>query len=69
MDSIRRLRMQRGLTIQKLAEMSGLSVATIWLIENGRISPTLRTLRKIAAALGVSVEAIVYGEGFSGGVS
>ncbi len=56
---LRKLRERRGLTMQKLAEMSGLSVATIWMIENGKLSPTLRTMRKIAAALNMSVEQLL----------
>lgn len=47
------LRRQRGLSLDKLAEMSGVSKAMIGQIERGDSNPTVNTLWKIAAALHV----------------
>lgn len=54
---VRQLRMARGLSIRALAEASGLSVNTLSLIENGKISPSVSTLQRAAAALGVPITA------------
>ena len=40
---VRQLRMDRGYSIRGLAEASGLSVNTLSLIENGKISPSVST--------------------------
>lgn len=52
---IRWLREQRKLSQQALANASGLSRNTLSLLERGQTSPTLTTLRKIAAALQVDI--------------
>ena len=52
-------RKQRGLTREKLAEMSDISVQFLADIEKGRKNMTVTTLRKIAAALVVSTDYIV----------
>lgn len=54
---VRELRTERGLSIRALAEASGLAVNTLSLIENGKISPSVSTLHRIAAALGVIITA------------
>ncbi len=48
---LRELRTERQLTIRSLAEMSGLNVNTLSLIENGKTSPSVSTLQQIAQAL------------------
>ena len=48
---LRKLRAERGLSIRALAELSGLNVNTISLIENGKTSPSISTLQQIANAL------------------
>jgi transcriptional regulator with XRE-family HTH domain len=50
------LRTARGLSIRKLAEEAGVSTETVYSLEHGRRQPTLRTLGKIARALGVEVK-------------
>jgi len=52
---IRELRERRGLSLRTLAELSGLSVNAVSLIERGQSSPTVSTLHRLAAALGVRV--------------
>lgn len=51
------LRAERGLSIRALAELSGLAVNTLSLIENGKSSPSVSTLQQIAGALGISIRA------------
>jgi transcriptional regulator with XRE-family HTH domain len=50
------LRTGRGLSIRKLAEEAGVSTETVYSLEHGRRQPTLRTLGKIARALGVEAK-------------
>jgi len=52
---LRMLRAGAGLSIRALAEMSGLNVNTLSLIENGKSSPSVSTLQQLAAALGVPI--------------
>ena len=51
--NIRRYRMAEGLTLKQLAERSGVSIATISKIENGKISGGFETIYKIARGLAV----------------
>lgn len=52
---VRLLRRACGLTQEKLAVYSGLSVYTIRRIESGRSNPTTETLQAIAAVLDTTV--------------
>ena len=52
---LRMLRAGAGLSIRALAEMSGLNVNTLSLIENGKTSPSVSTVQQLAGALGVPV--------------
>jgi transcriptional regulator with XRE-family HTH domain len=56
---IRDLRFRRGLTVQQLADLSGLSKGFISQVENQRTSPSLATLRDLARALDTSVAYLV----------
>jgi transcriptional regulator with XRE-family HTH domain len=56
---IRDLRFRRGLTVQQLADASGLSKGFISQVENDRTSPSLATLRDLARALDTSVAYLV----------
>ena len=51
--NIRRIRKERGLTQEELAELCDTSVSYIGLLEIGRNVPKLSTIEKIADALGV----------------
>ncbi|HEX5035990.1 MAG TPA: helix-turn-helix transcriptional regulator [bacterium] len=53
--NLRRLRRQRGLSLDRLAEVSGVSRAMISHVELGQSAPTIVTLDKIAKGLGVSI--------------
>ena len=48
---VRRLRQQKGLSLQQLAERSGVSAAAIHKVERNGMVPTITTLIKLAAAL------------------
>ena len=52
---IRKLRQNKGLTIQDLSEKTGLSKGLISQIENEQVSPPISTLMKIANALKVEL--------------
>jgi transcriptional regulator with XRE-family HTH domain len=51
--------MLRGLTVRELAEEAGVTHSTIVALEQGHRGAQGSTLRKLAAALGVSTEALV----------
>ena len=56
-NRIRALRERRNLSQQALAEASGLSRNTLSLLERGQTSPTVSTLKRLATALGVNINA------------
>jgi transcriptional regulator with XRE-family HTH domain len=55
---LRGLRAERGLTLEGLAERSGVSRSMISLIERGESSPTANVLDRLAAGLGVTLAAL-----------
>ena len=57
--NLRRLRIQRGLSLDRLAKISGVSRAMISHVELGQSAPTIVTLDKIAKGLGVSIMAFL----------
>ncbi len=59
---IRDLRLRRGLTVQQLAEATGLSKGFVSQVENGRTSPSLATLQDFAKSLETSVAYLVVEE-------
>jgi transcriptional regulator with XRE-family HTH domain len=56
---VRRVRQQRGLSQEGLGFKSGLHRNYVGLIERGKRVPTLRTVERIAAGLGVSAADLV----------
>jgi transcriptional regulator with XRE-family HTH domain len=54
-EEIRRLRVQQGITVNRLAETVGLSPSAVSQIERGVVDPSLRSLRSIAEALDTPV--------------
>jgi transcriptional regulator with XRE-family HTH domain len=54
-DRLRAIRAEFGLSIRALAEMSGLNVNTLSLIENGKTSPSVGTLQQLAQSLQVPI--------------
>jgi transcriptional regulator with XRE-family HTH domain len=59
---LRRLRNLRRISIRSLAEKSGLSANTLSMIENGKTSPSVSTLYKLAEALDLPVTAFFGAE-------
>lgn len=55
---VRALREQRALSLEALAERSGVSRSNISLIERGHSSPTATVLDRLAAALGATVASL-----------
>jgi predicted transcriptional regulator len=53
---LRALRERKGLSQRQLAELVGTTQSAIARLEGGRISPSLPTLDRIAAALGAEVK-------------
>ncbi|MDH4442804.1 MAG: XRE family transcriptional regulator [Rhizobium sp.] len=62
-ERIRALRMRRGLTLEHLAEASGVSRAMISRIERAEASPTAALLARLCSALGVSLSVFFADEG------
>lgn len=54
-ESIRNARKAQNLTQAQLAQAAGIAVNSVRLYEAGKLSPKIETLKKIAAALNVSV--------------
>jgi transcriptional regulator with XRE-family HTH domain len=52
---LREIRTLRGLSMRSLAEMSGLNINTLSLIENGHTSPSVSTLQQLAQSLQVNI--------------
>jgi DNA-binding XRE family transcriptional regulator/mannose-6-phosphate isomerase-like protein (cupin superfamily) len=57
--SLKRLRLERGLTVTALAREGDVSPAMISRIETGQVSPSLVTLSSLAEALNVQVMALL----------
>lgn len=57
--NLRRLRTRRGLSLERLAQLSGVSRAMLGQIELGQSAPTINVLWKIARALEVTFSALI----------
>jgi transcriptional regulator with XRE-family HTH domain len=64
---VRRLRLAAGMSLRALGARTGFSASFISQVENGQVSPSIRSMEKIAEALGVSLGAffvtLAEGEG------
>jgi transcriptional regulator with XRE-family HTH domain len=56
---VRKLRVRQGWTLQRLADACGVTRSLLSKIENGRAAPSVATLTRLAAALGVPVSALL----------
>ena len=54
--ALRAMRERRGLRQNELAELAGLAPSQVSELENGRRAPSLRTLRRVCAALGATID-------------
>jgi transcriptional regulator with XRE-family HTH domain len=62
-DKIRKLRQEKRLTLQELADLTGLSKPLLSQIENDQVTPPLATLLKIAKGLRVGIHFFFEDEG------
>jgi transcriptional regulator with XRE-family HTH domain len=60
-DSLKDLRQSRRLSLQQVADMTGVSKSMLSKIELGRASPTATILGKIAEGLGISISQLIGG--------
>jgi len=59
-NNLKKLRVKRGYSLEKVARLANLSLNTIVKIENGvNKNPTIETLTKIAKALEVEVNDLI----------
>lgn len=65
--NLRRLRVRRGLSLERLARASGVSRAMLGQIELGQSTPTIKLLWKVARTLNVSFSALISDDEESGG--
>ena len=55
---LRRIREERGLTIEQLAEKSGISATTIRVVERGAREPRGDTVARLAKPLGLTFDEV-----------
>jgi transcriptional regulator with XRE-family HTH domain len=54
--NLRRLRLERGLTLQRMSNLAGISISGLAGLESGAVpDPRLNTVRKLARVLGVDI--------------
>lgn len=61
-SNLRRLRQQRGYSLETLARLSGVSRAMLGQIETGKSAPTITLLWKVATALDVAISELIESE-------
>ena len=61
--NVRRLRLERGLTQERFAEMSGFAQQYLSDLERGQRNPTIVTLYEIAVALKVEPSVLIEDDG------
>jgi transcriptional regulator with XRE-family HTH domain len=59
-DHLRSLRRERNLTLQQMADLIGLHLNRIRRYEIGETQPSLDALKKIALALSISTDALIF---------
>ena len=57
-NHLRRIRLERGYPLARLAEAAGVSIGLISQIERGLTSPSVRSLRQICGALGLPLSSV-----------
>lgn len=58
-DNIKKMRTVKALTQKELAEKAGIAQSFLSDIERGNKSPTIRTSKKIALALGINLKELI----------
>jgi transcriptional regulator with XRE-family HTH domain len=59
-ERLARLRKERSLTLQGLADLTGVHITQIQRYEAGQTQPTLDVVRKLAIALSVSADTLIF---------
>lgn len=60
--NLRKIRLEKGFSLTKLSELAGVSKGMLSQIENNGTSPTINTIWKICAGLGVPYTALLEGQ-------
>ena len=63
-ENIKRIRKTRKLSLERTAELSGVSRSMLGQIERGEANPSVAILGKLAAALKVPAEQLLHSDGF-----
>ena len=58
-NTIKRVRLEKGMTQQELADMTGISRPNIARLETSEKNPTVATLEKVCSALGIEIGAVM----------
>lgn len=58
-ENVRRLRLERGLSVVELAARSAIARATLTQLESGRGNPTIETIAALAAVLGTDADRLL----------
>ena len=64
---MRRTRKELGFSLQKVADLSGLSVSFVSQAERGVLPPSVSSLKKIATALGIPAGRLMFNSGDKNG--
>jgi transcriptional regulator with XRE-family HTH domain len=59
-ERLKNLRLERGLSLDALADASSVSRATLSRLENAEVSPTAQVLGKLCAAYGLTTSRLLY---------
>jgi len=54
-NHLRKIRKKKKISLEKLAEMTGLNPSTVWRIESNIMTPKISTVNKLAKALKVEI--------------
>ena len=54
--NIKRIRKDKGITIQELSERTGISISSLSMYENGKRVPSIKNIKLIANGLDVDVD-------------
>ena len=61
-EKLSKLRKEKGLTQQEMAQKAGVGIAQMRRYEGGKSSPTLEVIKNIAKTLGVSTDELIFDE-------
>ena len=58
-ENLKRIRLEKGLTQQHLADALGVTRSTVAAYESGRIEPSIEKLLNLSSSLGVSLDELI----------